>query len=696
MRKTFWLSSLLAAALLLPAAHLCAAERLPVTISEDSELPLRVLTRPAATLYQDKEGTTVLQSNLPTFRSFFVYTRPEGEELGAGTGWYEVGTDDKGKIAGWIKAEDLFEWKQTMCLAYTNPEGRHPVLMFDDDEYLSTLAGKPEDQRSEEVADFYKAIDESAAQGKPLPQDFPIVSMEPKMAVGEKGSFTLLPILEHSAITIDDREARLLSIAAVNSTAKDRVKSDIRQNTEVLKQVSTSSESKAKKLEDMKFDVVWVIDTTSSMRPYIDKAREVMKGVSETIAANPGLNSKIAFGAWAYRDSSEVAGLEYVTKNFTPELLPIDQFLPAMEQIQETKVDSQTFDEDVFSGINDAINKTAWRSDALRIIILVGDAPGHEAGHKWNASGMDPQTLHAIAKEKDVMMYALHLNPPNTKKFNRIAARQFRVLSLNAGSDKPFYWGISSKDVPAFGKTAKEIAESVTLFAENAEKMFKESQMAEQETAPEAAATPETAPTPETQPEPAPAIANAPTQGDIRQSLRAAAVEWLGAQEGVEAPRDIEAWVVDKDLQDATRQSLEVRLLLSKAQLDALSTLLKDVLMAGAQNQVSGEDFFSSLQTASAMAARDPDMLADAENLGKSGLAPSFLEGLPYKSQLMSMNNELWASWGPDEQDAFLNNLEAKIKAYQAIHDDTSLWFPLNEGDDPSEYVAPVLLELMP
>ncbi len=696
MRKTFWLRSLLVAALLLPAMPLCASERLPVTISENSELPLRVLTRPGATLYQDREGATVLQSNLPTFRSFFVYTRPTGEELGSGTGWYEVGTDDKGKVAGWMKAEDLFEWKQTMCLAYTNPEGRHPVLMFDDDEYLSTLVGKPEDKRSEEVTGFYKAIDESAEQGKPLPTDFPIVSMEPKMAVGEKDSFTLLPILEHSAITIDDREARLLSIAAVNSTAKDRVKSDIRQNTEVLKQVSTSSESKAKKLEDMKFDIVWVIDTTNSMKPYIDKAREVMKEVSETIAANPSLNSKIAFGAWGYRDSSEVAGLEYVTRNFTPELLPIDQFLPVMEQIQETKVDSQTFDEDVFSGVKNAITETAWRPDALRIIILVGDAPGHEAGHKWNASGMDPQTLHALASEKNIMMYALHLNPPNAKKYNRIAARQFKVLALNAGSDKPLYWGISSKDVPAFGLAAKEIAESVTLFAENAEKVFKESQMAAEETTPEAPAVPEPAAAPEPKPEAAPAVANAPTKGDIRQSLRAAAVEWLGAKEGVEAPRDIEAWVVDKDLQDATHQSLEVRLLLSKAQLDALSTLLKDVLMAGAQNQVSGEDFFSSLQAASAVAARDPDMLKEAETLGKSGLAPSFLEGLPYKSQLMSMNNELWASWGPDEQDAFLNNLEAKIKAYQAIHDDTSLWFPLNEGDDPSEYVAPVLLELMP
>ncbi|MBP3731283.1 MAG: VWA domain-containing protein [Mailhella sp.] len=689
MRTKIWLSCFLTAAILLPAIPLYAAERLPVTISEDSELPLRVLTRPAATLYQDKEGQTVLQSNLPTFRSFFVYTRPQGEELGAGTGWYEVGTDDKGKVAGWIKAEDLFEWKQTMCLSYTNPEGRHPVLMFDDDEYLNTLAGMPEDKRAEAVAGYYKAIDEAAADGKALPTDFPIVSMEPKMAVDQQNNFTLLPILDHSSINIDEREARLLSIAAVNSTAKDRVKSDIRKNTEVLQKITTTSESKAKSLEDMKFDVVWVIDTTSSMRPYIDKAREVMKGVSETVAANPVMNGKIAFGAWAYRDSAEIEGLEYVTKNFTPELLPIDQFMPVMEQIQETKVDSQTFDEDVFSGVNDAINNTAWRPDALRIIILVGDAPGHEAGHKWNASGMDPQTLHDLARERNVMFFALHLNPPNAKKYNRVAARQFKTLSVNEGSDKPAYWGISSKDVPAFGLASQEIAERVTAFAENAEKFFKEARSKEETTE---------QPVAQAEPQPAaqPALANAPTKEDIDKTLRAAAVKWLGAREGVEAPRDIEAWVVDKDLQDSARQSLEVRLLLSKAQLDALSTLLKDVLLAGAQNQVSGEDFFSFLQAASAVAARDPDMLAEAENLGKSGLAPSFLEGLPYKSQLMSMNNELWASWGPDEQDAFLNNLEAKIKAYQAIHDDTSMWIALNEGDDPADHVAPVLLELMP
>ena len=180
------------------------------------------------------------------------------------------------------------------------------------------------------------------------------------------------------------------------------------------------------------------------------------------------------------------------------------------------------------------------------------------------------------------------------------------------------------------------------------------------------------------------------------KSLHAASVTWLGNEANVAAPRDIEAWVVDKDLKESTKQSMEVRLLLSKSQLDDISTLLKDVLAAGETNQVSGEDFFTSLQAASAVAARDPDKLAKAGNIAESGLIPDFLNNLPYKSRLMEMNNEVWESWGPDEQNAFLSNLESKINSYAAIHDDTSQWIKLNPDDDADDYVAAIPLDLMP
>ena len=120
------------------------------------------------------------------------------------------------------------------------------------------------------------------------------------------------------------------------------------------------------------------------------------------------------------------------------------------------------------------------------------------------------------------------------------------------------------------------------------------------------------------------------------------------------------------------------------------------MIKAGETNVVSGEDFFTSLQAASAVVARDPDKIENATDIAGLGLVPDFLSNLPYKSRLMEMNSEVWESWGPDEQNDFLNNLESKIKAYASIHDDTSMWIPLNPGDDTDDYVAPILLDLMP
>jgi uncharacterized protein YciI len=179
-------------------------------------------------------------------------------------------------------------------------------------------------------------------------------------------------------------------------------------------------------------------------------------------------------------------------------------------------------------------------------------------------------------------------------------------------------------------------------------------------------------------------------------ALKAAFVQWIGSQAGAQAPRDVVAWVTDKDLLTTDIQSLEVRLLINKQQLDSLRETLKTILAAGRKGQISGEDFFSSLQAAAASTARDPEMIKRAKSLAQSGLVPEFLVGLPYKSRIMDMTNELWGSWSVDEQDMFLADLEARIMAYETIHDGPEGWVQLNKSDDPSEYVYPISLELLP
>jgi hypothetical protein len=182
----------------------------------------------------------------------------------------------------------------------------------------------------------------------------------------------------------------------------------------------------------------------------------------------------------------------------------------------------------------------------------------------------------------------------------------------------------------------------------------------------------------------------------LNQALRAGLVQWIGSQAEARPPRDVVAWVVDKDLTDIARQSLDVRLLINKRQIDSLAILLRDIITAGRRGQISGDDFFTSLQAASAVASRDPDLLKTARSLGQSGLIPDFLSGLPYHSRLMDMSNELWASWSPDEQDSFLNELDARTRAYRALHDNPHGWVPLNEGADADENVYPIPLDLLP
>ena len=82
--------------------------------------------------------------------------------------------------------------------------------------------------------------------------------------------------------------------------------------------------------------------------------------------------------------------------------------------------------------------------------------------------------------------------------------------------------------------------------------------------------------------------------------------------------------------------------------------------------------------------------------LAQTGLIPEFLMNLPYRSRLMEMTNDLWTTWSVDEQDEFLNELKAKIEAYEDIHDKPDGWVELNKGDDPDEHVYPVSLELLP
>ncbi len=668
--------------------------RKPVTVEGKKSLPLRVLVRPRSNVYKEaKADSPIVRENVPAFQPFYVYTQPPPSDEAQPSGWYEVGADNRGGVIGWMRAEDVMEWKQAMCLAYTSPENREPVLMFSEQKAIADLAAAETGERTEKVKALYATI-----QSKEIPAEFPVVSMEPRRAVSilNDDQFYLLPILGHKEIELDGREGRILRLAA--ATGKERGATTL-QDTNVVAEVTAEADAKNTELKDMKVEIVYVMDMSASMQPYIDATRRLISDTSEQIGKEPGLSERVRFGLWGFRDSESIEGIEFNTRNFTPELQDATAFLQTLSGVKEAKVGSQGIPEDMFSGVDDAMRKTAWSAEAMRFIILVGDAPGHLLGEKWNASGQDENTLRLFADDNQFSLFSVLIRSKEAEKFFELAERQFKTLGTNRGTTEDQaafivvdsaqpeeFSGVSAGLLAGFRKLASEAAQG------DVTEVIVDVPWGEEATpaASDAVVTPGPA-APET---PAEVIKEAGLRRDTM--IRAALVEWLGEKEGVTSPRDITAWVTDKDLTDPAMQALEVRVLINKNQLDSLRTVLQEIMAAGRRGQIAGEDFFEALQSTSATLSVTPEQIKNARNLAATGLVPEFLLDLPYKSRIMSMNNEVWAGWSQDQQDEFLNDVDAKISLYAAIHDNPDGWVKLNEGDDADETVHPINLEMLP
>jgi len=679
-------------------------KRVPVKIEGKKLLSLRVLTRPFSNIYTDKSlESPIVQSDVPAMQPYYVYTRPTAEDRELEAGWYEIGTNSQGKTIGWMQSKDVFEWKQTMCLVYTHPEGRKPVMMFDSKIDIKKIIQSTDEERAKSVSDYYAAIDDNN-----ISESFAVKSVEPKRAVDIQKEFYLLPILDFEAVEFGVREARIVKLAAVtNARAGARDSSDIRKNEKYQEDAVASSTVVSREiLKKLPVDVVWIIDTTVSMRPYIQDTLELIQTVSTNMAENKQDNVTLNFGVWGYRDAVEdIPKIEYTTKNYTKELVDIKAFIDVLSNVKVTPVDSVDYPEDMFSGVSDAMEKTTWSSEGIKLMILVGDAPSHKVGHKWNLSGQNEETLRSLADDSSIYIAALHIANPKAKRFHELATAQYQTLAANPGSKDAYaFQEISSTDKEAFKVSANKLANVFAKGIKDIRQVVKVvpnvkntiDKNSTSKTSGELAFSDENNMIDINKVIPEAPISDKSMTGMGNRMFRAAMIEWIGSQTEAKAPRDIVAWAIDKDLENPDIPSLEVRLLINKRQLDSLATVIQSIIRAGFTGQIAGEDFFTSLQAATATIARDPNMVKQAKRMADTGLVPEFLEGLPYQSQLMAITNELWSSWSADEQNEFINALDAKVEAYKKIHNTPEGWIALNKGDDLDEYVYPLSLDLLP
>lgn len=636
-----------------------------------TKLPLLGLPRPFATLYADNTGETVLSSNVRAFQPLFIFARQDLDfsNPAEAQGWYQVGPSIDDPM-GWIKAQDLIEWKQSLIVAYTHPgiddDKRNPVLMFNDKASLQTLV--LEKAGSEAIADLYETLEKAP---KNLPEN--IVSAEPNSYLDIDESFYLLPVLDFELIEDFDVETRLLQVAAALPEAT-AAKTDSSSNNTVEALQTTLLQRDAETLdpqaETLGIDVKFVLDITGSMQPFVDATK---KGITEVATTLEKDYPFMRFGLVGYSDAVKTFNDGQLTDAAT--------FLQAIQTIRAQG--GEDFQEEMFAGVKTAIDGS-WNDNSLKIIVIVGDASSHPADSSKSLTKMDENTLRDYASTNGVTILSVHLKSNDARVLAidfPVAEQQFSTLARNEGvGDKISYVSLPVNEAT---RMSSFLQEWMQIFGNKAAAVRGDVKVAE--IAWSAAAT-ESAVS-ETSTSSEAAIAEA--------AIDAALVRYLGKSST--PPRDITVWVYDHDLADPSRQALDVRILLNRAELNDLILALENILKAFKRSQLTEMEFFESIQSVVASSSKKQEVNFDsAKDLKDSGLLPSWINTLPYRSQILKLNNEIFAAMSPDERAAMEQGIENRLRLYREYNENTDIWQALNARSSKDAEVFALSLEMLP
>lgn len=640
-----------------PAAF--AANRAPLLMDGKKTLYQRVLSRPGAMLKrQPGDGPGAQQ---PALTRFYVYSRQNV----AGADWIEVGLTSKGKSDGWLREDLTLPWKQQLTLAFTNPAGRDRAMLFKD---RKDLAGIVE---ADKPAALVQPLRKALESGKSDPR---VVSQEPANYVDITKQFYLLPILDaEETFSGLGHRVRLLHIASVSAQDDKKPASDTEKNRPSL-------------LKNFRAAVVFVIDSTMSMDPYIDRTRNAVQRIAEKIE-KAGLADRVKFGLVAFRSNVQASpGLEYTSRLYADpsQVKNGEDFQKRVASLKGASVSTARFSEDAYAGVMTAVNQVPWTDFGGRYVVLITDAGALHGSDPLSSTKLDAEQVRLEALHRGLAVYTLHLKTPSGKQNHAEAEAQYKALSNHPLLSAPLYYPVDAGSVDQFGKMVDTLAEAIVGQVNAAYRG--------EETA-GAARTAD-----------ADYSKSAPKDQDSRMRQDAAMLghamqlAYFGRVEGTKAPPLFSAWITDRDLTRPDIATTEVRVLLTKCQLSDMQQVLQSIAKAGQAAQLSPNDFFARMRSAAAVLGRDPNAInnANAVKLADLGLMGEYLDGLPYRSKVLDIDQQTWSSWSISQQQSFLDEINRKLRLYQIYHDDVDRWVALDGGADPGEAVYPLPLDALP
>jgi hypothetical protein len=686
-----------------------AAER-PLLMEGKKTLYQRVLAKPGA-MISAAAGEAGSQTTTP-FTVYYVYMRKDVD----GKPWVQVGADSFGTVSGWIEGAQLIPWNQTLTVSFRDPGQGNRVLLFKDKESLKSLIESSDASRYKET--YLAAINDQ------LPEESPVVAIQPAEAIDITRDFYLVPIIDHEDVYLGSEAATMLEVTSVPLAAAageeeasatkalrlpaeeetpDKADASVTNDADVARAAAAAQQREqamAAALRNYKSGLVFVIDATKSMEPYIDRTRKAVRDIYDKLEKE-GVTSGMSFGVVAYRDAPEaVKALEYRVRTIA-DLKPVedaDAFFSQVDQLSAATASSKDFVEDAYAGVKAALDDIDWQGRDARYVILITDAGARGAGDPLSSTKLDAARLNRLAQEKGVVLSVLHLLTPAGADNHASAATQYRALSVYPGVGS-LYHGVPSGDLGAFGEAVDALSTQISgqvhdVVAAQVDSNLPSPEPAEEVTKVEEPPAEEIAPVAEEQPSTEDSLEA--LQAKFRKLGYALRMQYLQKQQDGKVPEVFNAWLVDRDFINPEYQTLDVRVLLTRDQLSDLHDLMRQVIDTFEEGLISPQGFLENIRHLAATLSRNPEKLAAGSSLSELGFMEEYIEDLPYRSESMGLTLEDWAEWPAKRQIEYINRLEDKIAYYKALHDHTDLWVSLDGGVVSGQSVFPVELQMLP
>lgn len=639
------------------------AAQQPLLIEGKKALFQRVLTKPGARMVSSPVDTEA--KPIPPFSIFYVYARESLE----GKKWVEVGSDRHGTIAGWLSQEEIIDWNHGLTVAFRDPAGHDRVLLFRDAEQLAKFAETtPNDPAP------YNFLYESASHGE-LAANSPVVAIQPKGYVDIRDDFYLVPIREYKEIFVGTEKGRMLRVSSVphnsaESQAQDKGQSPIQpvaQAPEVAKAAGPALDT----------GVVFVVDATISMDPYINRTRAAIQKIYDDIANNAS-GAEVSFGLVAFRDDTKaVPGLKYRSKVFADlkKGRTASDFFAHVAEVKAATVSSKDFYEDAYAGVKQAIDDISWGGYKAKYMILITDAGAREANDPLSGTRMSAETLRQLARDNGIAIFVLHLLTKQGEEDHDRAREQYKTLSYISDIGD-LYYGVDTGEVGDFGRVLDALGGQLVSQMRGAPLTAPKQSGDDQQLA--------------------------SLQEKVSKLGYALRMQYLDRPVRGDIPSLFDAWLLDRDFKEPKRQTLDVRVLLTRDQLSDLYQMLREVVETAEEGMLSPNNFLNDIKTLAATASRDPERLAGStsagggKNLADLGFITEYIEDLPYTGDIMNVTLTDWRNWPAKRQLTFIQRLEERVQYYKSVHDHTDYWVSLKGGPVDGDSVFPIPLDMLP